>query len=117
MEWGKCRFIVGMHPDQVPQFSLSNSNERILVNDLASCSYQATDPIVDTALKAQKPFAVVPCCVFPKMFSARRLQNGSTVRSYEQVRLASHFLCMSDISMLQTNKTNFLMIFCSTFST
>ena len=36
-----CDVLVGMHPDQ------------------------ATEPIVDAALAMGKPFAVVPCCVFP----------------------------------------------------
>ena len=50
-----CSCIVGMHPDQ------------------------ATEPIVDFALARRKPFAVVPCCVFPKLFPARwlpRAQGG-----------------------------------------
>jgi hypothetical protein len=42
--------IVGLHPDQ------------------------ATDAIVDAALAFQKPFAVVPCCVFPYLFTHRRLR-------------------------------------------
>ena len=37
-----CSVVVGMHPDQ------------------------ATDAIVDFALQAGKPFAVIPCCVFPR---------------------------------------------------
>eukprot|EP00761_Pharyngomonas_kirbyi_P007703 gb/GECH01007713.1/.p1 GENE.gb/GECH01007713.1/~~gb/GECH01007713.1/.p1 ORF type:complete len:468 (+),score=110.58 gb/GECH01007713.1/:1-1404(+) len=47
--------IIGMHPDE------------------------AAEPIVDTALKIGKPFAVVPCCVFPRMFPDRRLRNGDAV--------------------------------------
>lgn len=42
-----CSMIIGMHPDQ------------------------ATEPIVDNAVFHGKPFAVVPCCVFPKLFPAR----------------------------------------------
>ena len=37
-----CTLIIGMHPDQ------------------------ATEDIVDVAIRHQKPFAIVPCCVFPK---------------------------------------------------
>ena len=37
-----CTLIIGMHPDE------------------------ATEEIVDMALHLKKPFAVVPCCVFPK---------------------------------------------------
>ena len=41
--------IVGMHPDQ------------------------ATEPIVSCAISLGRPFAVVPCCVFPRTFPDRRL--------------------------------------------
>ena len=37
-----CSVILGMHPDE------------------------ATEPIVDLAIQHSKPFAIVPCCVFPK---------------------------------------------------
>ena len=45
---------------------------------------QATDHIVDLALAAGKPFAIVPCCVFPRQNSHRRTKDGGPVRSYEQ---------------------------------
>lgn len=32
---------------------------------------QATEPLVDWALALNKPFAVLPCCVFPNLFPAR----------------------------------------------
>ena len=54
-----CSMIVGLHPDQ------------------------ATDAIVDTALRLHKPFAVVPCCVFPKLFPERRQTTGQAVRGYK----------------------------------
>ena len=47
--WERCALVVGLHPDE------------------------ATDAIVDAALAAGKPFAVVPCCVFPSLFPHRRL--------------------------------------------
>jgi Zinc finger C-x8-C-x5-C-x3-H type (and similar) len=50
--------LVGMHPDQ------------------------ATDAIVDCALQAGIPFAVVPCCVFPSLMAASR---GARLRSREQL--------------------------------
>jgi hypothetical protein len=53
--------LVGMHPDQ------------------------ATEPIVDAALRAGKPFAVVPCCVFARLFSARRGPGGAPVRTYAEL--------------------------------
>ena len=51
--------VVGLHPDQ------------------------ATEAIVDEALRARMPFAVVPCCVYPSLFPARRLRaGGQGVRRY-----------------------------------
>ena len=55
-----CDVLVGMHPDQ------------------------ATEPIVDAALRLNKPFAVVPCCVFPEAFPDRAGPDGAPVRSYAQ---------------------------------
>lgn len=51
--------VVGLHPDQ------------------------ATEPIVDFALQHAKPFAVVPCCVFPHL-SPNRLLNGRQVVTYAE---------------------------------
>ena len=50
-----CSIIVGMHPDQ------------------------ATEPIIDFAIQFKKPFAVVPCCVFPDLFKHRRDRQGKPV--------------------------------------
>jgi hypothetical protein len=47
----------------------------------------ATEAIVSAALKYEKPFCVVPCCVFPNLFTARRVEeNGKMVpvRNHEQ---------------------------------
>jgi len=47
----------------------------------------ATEAIVDVALKYEKAFVVVPCCVFPNFFSKREvLENGKMVkvRSHDQ---------------------------------
>jgi hypothetical protein len=44
--------VIGLHPDE------------------------ATEPIVDYALEAGLPFAVMPCCVFPRLFPERRLDSG-----------------------------------------
>ena len=54
-----CSLLIGMHPDQ------------------------ATEPIIDAALQLGKPFAVVPCCVYPNLFPSRRLPNGEPVVSYD----------------------------------
>ena len=39
---------------------------------------QATEPIVDLALRLGVPFAVVPCCVYPGLFPFR-VQKGTGV--------------------------------------
>ena len=57
----EASIVVGMHPDQ------------------------ATEPIVRAALRAGKPFAVVPCCVFKTHNTHRRLRDGSKVGSTEEL--------------------------------
>uniref|UniRef100_A0A6U5HNL6 Uncharacterized protein n=1 Tax=Calcidiscus leptoporus TaxID=127549 RepID=A0A6U5HNL6_9EUKA len=58
--WAKISVVIGMHPDE------------------------ATEPIVDAALAHGKPFAVLPCCVFPKSNTHRACRNGLPVLSHEQ---------------------------------
>ncbi|KAK3822328.1 MAG: hypothetical protein J3R72DRAFT_459178 [Linnemannia gamsii] len=53
----KASILIGMHPDQ------------------------ATEPIVTMALKHNKPFAVVPCCVFAHENADRRLLDGGEVNT------------------------------------
>ena len=53
--------LVGLHPDQ------------------------PTGAIVEVALRAGKPFAVVPCCVFASQFPERRLRSGARVRRTEDL--------------------------------
>jgi hypothetical protein len=54
-----CSIITGMHPDQ------------------------ATEAIVDTSLRLGVPFAILPCCVMPKLFPNRvQKRHGDPVRSY-----------------------------------
>ena len=55
----RCSALVGMHCDE------------------------ATEPLVRAALHFNKPFAVVPCCVFPSFHPHRRLSNGSRVETTE----------------------------------
>lgn len=55
-------FIIGVHPDQV------------------------TESIVDIAIHLRIPFAVIPCCVFTKLFPERRISStGAVVRTYEEL--------------------------------
>lgn len=58
-EWKHCSMIIGLHPDE------------------------ATEPIIDMALRYDKPMAVVPCCVFPLSNPHRRTTEGRPVREYE----------------------------------
>jgi hypothetical protein len=57
----KAAVIVGMHPDQ------------------------ATGAIVEAANELDKPFAVVPCCVFSRMFPDRLTPEGRPVALYEEL--------------------------------
>ncbi|OQR96761.1 hypothetical protein ACHHYP_13619 [Achlya hypogyna] len=69
--------LLGMHPDE------------------------ATDVIVDVALAHNKPFAIVPCCVFAEEFPDRRTPSGDPVTTYDSLveylmakhpQVQSHFL-------------------------
>ena len=57
----EASLVVGMHPDE------------------------ATEDIVDAAIAARTPFAVVPCCVFSRLFSNRRLRGGAFVTTHAQL--------------------------------
>ena len=46
---------------------------------------QATGAVLETALALHKPFAIVPCCVFPRLFPQRLTPTGRTVCSYEEL--------------------------------
>jgi hypothetical protein len=50
----------------------------------------ATEAIVNAALQYQKPFVVVPCCVFPNLFQDRRVLDEETDRMIP-VRSHAHF--------------------------
>lgn len=54
-----CSMLVGMHCDE------------------------ATEPLVRAAIRHGKPFAVAPCCVFPRLFAHRRLRSGGRVLTYD----------------------------------
>lgn len=58
LEGAAC--LVGMHPDE------------------------ATEAIVDAALRFDTSCAVVPCCVFARIAGERRLRSGEPVRTYEE---------------------------------
>ena len=58
--FSRCSVVVGMHSDQ------------------------ATEAIVDFALRFRKRFAVVPCCVCPTAFPNRRSPGGGPVVSHAE---------------------------------
>eukprot|EP00913_Durusdinium_trenchii_P018972 g17830.t1 len=62
-----CSLILGFHPDQ------------------------ATEACIDLALELQRPFAVCPCCVFPKDFPERKLY-GRTVKTYPDAQPLQRYL-------------------------
>jgi hypothetical protein len=78
---------------QLPSYHMAFFDSEFLANHqelVKSCSCligqhpdEATEPIVDVAIKLRKPFAVVPCCVFSKLF-VRKLISGKYVTTYEQ---------------------------------
>ncbi|CAJ1461412.1 unnamed protein product [Effrenium voratum] len=53
---------------------------------------EATELVVDTALRLRKPFVVVPCCVFARLFPHRRLDGGqvSSVPDFLSFLQAKH---------------------------
>lgn len=69
-----------------PEFGAVSAEEREVLR--ASSAFvgmhpdEATEWIVDTALRERRPFAVVPCCVFADLF-ARRTADGRSVTTYE----------------------------------
>lgn len=66
---------------------------------------QATIPIVETALKAGKAFAVVPCCVFSHDNRTRQLKSGELVTTTEQ---QIQYICEKDTQGRGTIKTAYL---------
>jgi hypothetical protein len=46
---------------------------------------QATGAVLETALALHKPFALVPCCVFSRLFPHRLTPAGATVSTYDEL--------------------------------
>ena len=80
--------LIGLHPDQ------------------------ATEIIVDLALKLNKPFAIIPCCVFANDFPHRKLKrrktgNDENDNEYEEIPVSSYeqfieYLCEKDKDIQKT---------------
>ena len=76
--WRDCSVVLGMHPDQ------------------------ATEDLVDLALAHDKPFAVVPCCVFWKRHPNRKTPQGKAVRTWEQ--FCEYLLAKGDTAEKKSNR-------------
>ena len=55
-------------------------------------SPQATEPIIDTAIASRRPFAVVPCCVFPLDGSRMSFGEWVTYLASKHPNIQSTFL-------------------------
>ena len=64
--FAECSVVIGMHPDE------------------------ATEAIVNFAMEYNKPFAIVPCCVFPELFPHRRDAKGDLVT--ERLQLVEYLV-------------------------
>lgn len=75
----QCSMFVGMHPDQ------------------------PTELIIDCAFEMNKPFCVVPCCVYPSLFPDRKISTGQGVKKYNSF---IRYLLEKDDS-IQSKELNF----------
>ncbi len=74
-----CSLFVGMHPDQ------------------------PTELIIDSAFEMNKPFCIVPCCVYPSLFPDRKISTGQGVKRYSSF---IQYLLEKD-DRIQSKKLNF----------
>lgn len=71
-----CSAIIALHPDE------------------------ATDSIVDMAVKKRVPFAIMPCCVFSRLFPDRRVPDSAQpVRTYDEL---IEYLVAKDVAIQKT---------------
>ena len=74
-----CSAVVALHPDE------------------------ATGAVVEWAVRARKPFVVVPCCVYSRLFPGRRTPAGGVVTNREELVA---WLCAKDPE-IQTSELPF----------
>lgn len=94
----RCQQIVTTFEDHVLEESMELQNAVQNASVILGLHADgATEAIVNAALKYNKPFVVVPCCVFPNLFQQRRVVDDSgnlvPVRSHEQF---CHYLQCKD---------------------
>ena len=74
------------------EYPFIESEDNQLIEDIIASSSaivgchpdQATGAIVDAAVAMNKPFAILPCCVFAELFNTREI-DGRAVRTYEDL--------------------------------
>jgi hypothetical protein len=67
------------HPDQKYMPVLEDDRIKTCSAIVALHPDEATDAIVDTAVRLRIPFVIVPCCVFTRLFPHRRMPNRPNV--------------------------------------
>jgi len=80
---------VGLHDDKVESRFQDEALDSAVRNAsvlIGLHSDGATEAIVDAALLYQKPFVVVPCCVFPNLFRERYIRVPSDNEVYASVK-------------------------------
>ncbi|KAL6757797.1 hypothetical protein V8C86DRAFT_2613633, partial [Haematococcus lacustris] len=65
-----CSLVVGLHPDQATDEILRFANSG---RQQAQAAGSAND---QQQLRKERPFVIVPCCVFPRLFTHRRVRRG-----------------------------------------
>ena len=75
------------HPDQTAVSVVDDDRIKSCSAIVALHPDEATDAIVDTAVRFRIPFVIVPCCVFNRLFQHRRMphQPNTPVSSYQDL--------------------------------
>jgi hypothetical protein len=89
------------HPDE-EEIPVCNETGDLMTNCSAIIALhpdEATGTIVDVAVQKRIPFVIVPCCVFCRLFPARRTpESGKVVSTYDDLLC---FLLVKDSSIQQ----------------
>jgi hypothetical protein len=90
------------HPDE-ETIEVCSEDHYLLENYSAVVALhpdEATDLVVDMAIRKKVPFVIVPCCVFSRLFPNRRLRNSNqTVNTYDDL---IRYLLEKDANIQQT---------------
>lgn len=90
------------HPDE-EEIQVCSESHELLTNCSAIVALhpdEATGSIVDMAVRKRVPFVVMPCCVFSRLFPARRLPgSGDPVSTYDDL---IQYLMAKDVEIKKT---------------